>query len=334
MSLGFTEGMLDLGHKLGADRVAELCLSYQKAHPDFPVPKCISEKKLPVYKRDVKIERDGEIGIVMLRRPEVKNALCAQAVQELKAAFEELDADASIKGVVFTSYEGALSGADVNELAVLSTREEAEGICYKSHPVQKLIANMKKPVVAAVNGPVMGGGAEFCMICHARVVGPNLIFQQPEVNLGVIPGYGATQRLPRIVGVEKALELLRTAKAIGAEEACKIGWATGKPEADYVAAAKNLIRQHLAGKAKLTPVNPAPIAVPDPIPNVDLGHRSLLIDAILVNTIKKGLQLPLDEGLIVEAKGFADTKETIDADIGMKNFTTNGPRTPAAFMHE
>jgi enoyl-CoA hydratase/carnithine racemase len=134
--------------------------------------------------------------------------------------------------------------------------------------------------------------------------------------------------------VEKALELLRTAKAIGAEEACKIGWATGKPEADYVAAAKNLIRQHLAGKAKLTPVNPAPIAVPDPIPNVDLGHRSLLIDAILVNTIKKGLQLPLDEGLIVEAKGFADTKETIDADIGMKNFTTNGPRTPAAFMHE
>ena len=70
---------------------------------------------------------------------------------------------------------------------------------------------MKKPVVAAVDGPVMGGGAEFCMACHARVVGPNLMFGQPEVNLGIIPGYGATQRLPRLVGVERALELLRTA---------------------------------------------------------------------------------------------------------------------------
>ena len=95
MSLGFTEGMLDLGHKLGADRVAELCLGYQKAYPDFPVPKCIAEKKLPAYLRDVKIERDGDIAVVMVRRPEFKNALCMQTVQELKAAFEELDADAN-----------------------------------------------------------------------------------------------------------------------------------------------------------------------------------------------------------------------------------------------
>jgi enoyl-CoA hydratase / 3-hydroxyacyl-CoA dehydrogenase len=334
VSLGFTEGMLDLGHKLGADRVAEICLGYQKAHPDFPVPKCIVEKKLPAYLRDVKIERDGNIGIVMVRRPEFKNALCMQAVQELKVAFEELNADPKIQGVVFTGYEGALSGADINEFTSLNTREETEGICYKAHPVQKIIANMKKPVVAAVNGPVMGGGAEFCMACHARVAGPNLLFGQPEVNLGIVPGYGATQRLPRIVGVEKALELLRTARSIGAEEACKIGWVTGKPVADPIQAAKDLIKDHVAGKVKLAPVNPAPIAVPDPIPNVDLGHRSLLIDALLVNAVKKGLQLPLDDGLKVEAKAFADSKETIDADIGIKNFTANGPRTPAAFMHE
>jgi enoyl-CoA hydratase/3-hydroxyacyl-CoA dehydrogenase len=333
-SLGFSEGLLDYGHKLGADRVAELCLGFQKKFPDFPVPKCIVQKKLPVYLRDVKIERDGDIGVVMIRRPEFKNALCMQAVQELKVAFEELDADAKIKGVVFTGYEGALSGADINEFTSLSTREEAEGICYKAHPVQKMIANMKKPVVAAVNGPVMGGGAEFCMVCHARVTGPNLLFGQPEVNLGIIPGYGATQRLPRLVGVEKGLELLRTAKAIGAEEACKIGWATGKPVANPVQAAKDLIREHVAGKVRLTAINPAPVAVPDPIPSVELGHRSLVIDAILVNAVKKGLQLPLDEGLKVEARAFADSKETIDADIGIKNFTANGPRTPAAFMNE
>jgi len=189
-------------------------------------------------------------------------------------------------------------------------------------------------VVAAVDGPVMGGGAEFCMACHARVVGPNLAFAQPEVNLGIIPGYGATQRLPRLIGVEKALELLRTGRIVGAKEACALGWASGEPVADPVRAAINLIRDHIAGKVKLATVNPAPVAVPDPIPTVDIGHRSLLIDKILVNAVKQGLRLPLDEGLMIEAKSFADAKETVDADIGIKNFIQNGPRTPAAFMHE
>jgi enoyl-CoA hydratase/carnithine racemase len=334
MSLGFNEGTLDLGKKLGADKAAELCQAYAKANPGFPVPKCIAEKKLISYMRDVQIERDGDIGIVRIRRPEFRNALCAQAVQEIKAALEELNADTNIKGVVFTSYDGALSGADVNELASLTKREDTEGICYKAHPVQKFIADMKKPVVAAIDGPVMGGGAEFAMCCHARVVGPNLVFAQPEVNLGIIPGYGASQRLPRLVGVEKALELLRTGQAIGAKEACALGWATGEPVADFESAAKDLIRDHLAGKIKLAAVNPAPVAVPDPIPDIDIGHRSLAVDAILVDAVKRGVQLPLDEGLIVEAKAFADSKELVDASIGIENFTQNGPRTPAAFMHE
>jgi len=334
MSLGFSEGLLDYGHKLGADRVAELCLNFQKKFPGFPVPKCIAEKKLPKYLRDVRVERDGDIAVVRIFRPESKNALTMQTVQELHSAFKELDADAKIKGIVFTSYDGALSGADINEFTSLKTREATEGICYKAHPVQKLISGMKKPVVAAVDGPVMGGGAEFAMVCHARVVGPNLVFAQPEVNLGVIPGYGATQRLPRLIGVERALELLRTGRTVGAKEACSMGWAYGEPAKDPVQAAKALIREHLAGKVKLAPVDPAPIAVPDSIPNVELGHRSLTIDAILVNAVKQGLKLPLEEGLIVEAKAFADTKETVDADIGIKNFTMNGPRVPAVFMHE
>jgi enoyl-CoA hydratase/3-hydroxyacyl-CoA dehydrogenase len=334
MSLGFNEGMLDYGHKLGAKRVAELCLAYQKAHPDFPVPKSILQKKLPTYLRDVKIERDGNIAVAMIRRPEFRNALCMQTVQEIKAAFEEVKADPKVEGVVFTSYDGALSGADINELASLTRREDTEGICCKAHPVQKLMADMNKPIVAAVDGPVMGGGAEFAMSCHARVVGPNLLFGQPEVNLGIIPGYGATQRLPRLIGAERALELLRTGRTMGAKEACASGWAHGEPVADPVRAAKDLIRQHLAGKVKLAPVNPAPVAVPDPIPDVDIGHRSLAIDAILVGAAKRGLKLPLDEGLVVEAKAFADSKETIDASIGIENFIQNGPRTQAAFMHE
>lgn len=334
MSLGFNEGTLDLGKKLGAKKVAELCQAYHKSHPGFPVPKCVAGKKLPAYLRDVTIQRDSGIAVVTVRRPESKNALCMQTVQELKAAFESLDADSSVQGVVFTGFGGPLSGADINEFTSLTTREDTEGICYKAHPVQKVIANMKKPVVAAVDGPVMGGGAEFCMACHARVVGPNLAFAQPEVNLGIIPGYGATQRLPRLIGVEKALELLRTGRIVGAKEACALGWASGEPVADPVHAAMNLIRDHIAGKVKLATVNPAPVAVPDPIPTVDIGHRSLLIDKIVVNAVKQGLRLPLDEGLMIEAKSFADAKETVDADIGIKNFIQNGPRTPAAFMHE
>jgi enoyl-CoA hydratase / 3-hydroxyacyl-CoA dehydrogenase len=334
MALGFSEGLLDYGHKLGADRVAEICFAFKKSYPDFQVPKCIAERKLIPYLRDVKIERDGDIAVVMVRRPEFKNALCMQTVQELKVAFEELDADPKIQGVVFTGYEGALSGADINEFVSLNTREATEGICCQAHPVQKVIAGMKKPVVAALNGPVMGGGAEFAMACHARVTGPNLMFGQPEVNLGIIPGYGATQRLPRLVGVERALELLRTARTIGAKEACAIGWASGDPVADPVSASKDLIREHLAGRVKLAPVNSAPLAVPEPIPNLEIGHRSLLIDAILVDAVKRGVALPLDEGLMVEAKAFADTKETVDADIGIQNFIMNGARVPAAFMHE
>ena len=334
MSLGFNEGTLDLGKKLGAEKVAELCLKYAETHPGFPVPKCIAEKKLPTYLRDVKVDRDGDIAIVMICRPELKNALSMQTVQEIKTVMKKLNADSGIKGVVFTGYGGALSGADINEFTSLTTRKQAEGICTKAHPVQKVISGMKKPVVAALDGPVMGGGSEFSMVCHARVVGKNLLLAQPEVNLGIIPGYGATQRMPRIIGVEKALELLRTGRAIGAEEACAIGWACGDPVDDPVQAAKDLIREHAAGKVKLAPVDQAPVTVPDPIPDIDLGHRSLVVDALLVHAVKEGLRLPLDEGLLVEARAFADSKETVDADIGIKNFTQNGPRVPAAFMHE
>jgi enoyl-CoA hydratase / 3-hydroxyacyl-CoA dehydrogenase len=334
MSLGFNEGMLDLGHKMGADRVAEICFEYRKRFPEFPVPECIAGKCLITYLRDVKIETDGTIAIVRVRRPESRNALTMRTVQEIEAAFRQLDADPKVEGIVFTSYDGALSGADINEFTALTTRAEAVDICRKAHPVQKLIAGMAKPVVAAVDGPVMGGGAEFAMSCHARVVGRNLMFAQPEVNLGIIPGYGATQRLPRLIGIEPALELLRTGRTVGAKEACLLGWAYGSPVDDPVTEAKGLIRKHLAGEVKLAPVDASPVSVPDRLPDIDLGHRSLVIDAILVNAVKNGLQLPLDEGLIVEAEAFAESKETIDADIGIKNFTTNGPRVPAAFMHE
>ena len=94
------------------------------------------------------------------------------------------------------------------------------------------------------------------------------------------------------------------------------------------------MRDHLAGKVKLAPVDPRPVPIPAKLPRVDLGHRSLAIDEILVDVVRQGLALPLDKGLEVESRGFGRCKRTVDMDIGMKNFIQNGPRVPAAFLHE
>jgi enoyl-CoA hydratase / 3-hydroxyacyl-CoA dehydrogenase len=333
MSLGFNDGMLELGKKVGAERIAQICAAYAKEHPGFPVPKCVTQKRLPDYLRDVTIKRDGDIAVVTVRRPEAKNALALQTVQELKTAFKELDADPNIKGVVFTGFGGALAGADINELAAAKTDKECENICFAAYPVQEFMAGMKKPVVAAVDGPVMGGGAEFSMACHARVVGKNLILAQPETNLGAIPGYGGTQRLPRLIGVERALQILRAGRQVKAAEACEWGWAYGQPAEDRIAAAKELLRKHIAGEVKLATVDPAPVSLPDPLPSVDIGHRSRAIDAILMDAVQ-ALKLPLSEGLRVEGVCFGRCRNTMDYEIGFKNFMEKGPRVPAVFEHK
>jgi enoyl-CoA hydratase/3-hydroxyacyl-CoA dehydrogenase len=127
---------------------------------------------------------------------------------------------------------------------------------------------------------------------------------------------------------------LRTGRPIGAKEACEWGWATGQPETDVVGAAKDLLRQHFDGKVNLTAVNPEPLTFPAEVPKLDIGHHSLAVDAILMNVLRDGLTKPLADGLEVEVAGFARCKETVDYNIGMTNFIQNGPRVPAAFMHE
>jgi enoyl-CoA hydratase/carnithine racemase len=255
-------------------------------------------------------------------------------MRELDETFAALEADAGVRGIVVTSFDGALAGADITELAALKDVAACEASSSTGQRVLDHVAASKKPVVAAVDGPVMGGGAELSMACHARVVGPQLALAQPEVNLGIIPGYGGTQRLPRLVGLERALEVLRAGRTVSAREACEWGWATGEPVADPVAAAKALVRDHLRGKVALAPVDPRPMAVPARLPEVDLGHRSLAIDEILVDVVVRGVSLPLHEGLALESRGFGRCKRTVDMDIGMKNFIQNGPRVPAVFLNE
>jgi len=334
MALGFSKGLLELAGDLGADRVHELCTTYAAKNPGFPVTDSIANKQLVALRTKVKVERQNDIGFVRVFRPEVKNALSSQTIGEIGDAFDELLADAAIAGIVFTSYDGSLAGADINELASLTTPEECMDICRATRPVQDKIASAGKPVVAAVDGPVMGGGAEFSMTCHARVVGPALALAQPEVNLGIIPGYGGTQRLPRLIGLERANQMLREATTLGAADACALGWATGEPTADIEAAAIALIRAHLAKETTLAPVNPEPMPVPETLPETRLGHRSRVIDDILADVMLRGLQLPLADGLELETQGFGRCSATVDMDVGMKNFMQNGPRVPALFLHE
>jgi len=314
--------------------VARVCETYAARHPGFAVPASISARRLARFHRDVRVSREGPVAILTIQRPEVKNALSASTMREIREAIESLSADAGVGGIVLTGFAGALAGADINELAALPTPEACEAMCLAGYAILGLIARLPKPVVAAVDGPVLGGGAEISMACHARVVGRSLLLGQPEVNLGIIPGYGGTQRLPRLVGVERALDLLRTGRTIGAADACAWGWATGDPSDDPVKTASDLIKAHLAGQRSIRPIDPAPLTVPDRLPVVDLGHHSLAIDAILVDVVRRGVTRPLDEGLRIEASGFGACKRTVDMDIGMKNFIQNGPRVPAIFLHE
>lgn len=333
-ALGFREGLVDLAESLGADRVADLCEAYAARNPGFEVPPSIASRKLASFRRHVKVERDGDVAVVTVRRPEVKNALNAATMGEIRDVVVSLGADAGVAGIVLTGFGGALAGADINELAALPTPEACEAMCKSGYAVLDAVAQCPKPVVAAVDGPVLGGGSELSMACHARVVGKGLMLGQPEVNLGIIPGYGGTQRLPRLIGLERGLDLLRTGRAIGAADACAWGWATGAPADDPVQAAKDLIKAHRKGTATIAPLSPAPVAVPASLPTVALGHHSLAIDAILVDVVRRGVARPLDEGLLIEAAGFGACKRTVDTDIGMKNFMQNGPRVPAAFLHE
>jgi len=333
-ALGFSQGLLDLAAELGADRVHEICTTYAAANPGFEVPRSIRDRVPIDFKRNLQVTRDGDLATVMIKRPEVLNALNDQTMNELGAVFDELEADDTVAGIIVTSYGGSLAGADINELAALPTPAEAADKCRRGHKILRRIENCPKPVVAAIDGPVLGGGAELSMACHARVVGSGLMLGQPEVNLGIIPGYGGTQRLPRLIGVARAAELLRTAGTIGAKEACALGWAEGEPAADPVAAAKAVLKSHLSGKVEIKRLNTGPLQVPETLAPVDIGHRSLAIDRILTDTLFAGLASDLDDGLEIEAQAFARCKETVDYDIGMSNFIQNGPRVPAVFMHE
>lgn len=169
------------------------------------------------------IEADG-IAVVTVNRPDKLNALNATVIGELAEVAKQIGDDPAVRGVIITGAgsKAFVAGADIGELLEVDERS-GEGLSERGNRAFLTIEQLLKPVVAAVNGFALGGGCELAMACHIRFAAPNARFGQPEVKLGLIPGYGGTVRLPRLIGRGRALELLMTGGMIDAEEAHRIG---------------------------------------------------------------------------------------------------------------
>ena len=242
------------------------------------------------------LAREGAVATLTVNRPEKLNALDAATLSELGAAFRELEADADVQAVVLTGAgeKAFVAGADINELArqtPLSGKETSR----RGQVLFRSIELFAKPVVAAVNGFALGGGCELALACHVRIASENASFGLPEVSLGIIPGYGGTQRLARHVGRGRAIEMTLTAQRISAEEAYRIGLVNRVvPSPKLLDEAKQLVGAMLKN---------GPVAV-----------RAAL------EAIQHGLEMTLDEGLVLEANLFGVVSSTDDMHEGLKAF--------------
>jgi enoyl-CoA hydratase len=242
------------------------------------------------------LERDGAIAIVTINRPKVLNALNTQTVDELRRAMLELQHDPEVRVVILTGAgdKSFVAGADINELAVQTPtggREHA----LAGQQVFDAIENLGKPVIAAINGYALGGGCELAMACTLRVAADSAKLGQPEIGLGLMPGYAGTQRLPRLIGKGQALELVLTGAPIAAAEAYRIGLVNRVvPAGELMAEAKKLAAQ-LAKSA--------PIAM-----------------RYIINAIHKGAEMPFAEACQYEATLFGLVASTEDMREGTKAF--------------
>jgi enoyl-CoA hydratase len=242
------------------------------------------------------LERDGAIAIVTVNRPKVLNALNALTLDELRRVVLDLKQDDSVRAVVLTGAgeKAFVAGADINELAVQTPTGGREHALTGQH-VFDLIENLGKPVIAAINGYALGGGCELAMACTLRIAADTAKIGQPEINLGIIPGYAGTQRLSRLVGKGKAMELILTGAPIGAVEAERIGLVNRVvPAADLMNDAKRLAS--------------------------DLAKNAPIAMRYIINAINKGLEMPFAEGCVFEATLFGLVASTDDMREGTKAF--------------
>src|SRR6202012_5127367 len=245
---------------------------------------------------NVLYEKKGAIAYVTVNRPKVLNALNTPTWTDLHAAFEEAKADASVRGVILTGAgdKAFIAGADISELADVDAYGAEESSRF-GQSVLDLVENLGKPVIAAINGFALGGGCETAMACTIRIAAEHAKFGQPEVKLGLLPGGGGTQRLPRLVGKGRALQLILTGETISAQEAYRIGLVNEVvPAAGLIERAEAILQQIAAN---------APIAV------------TLALDAT-----HRGLETSQSQGLALEASYFGICASTDDKQEGTAAF--------------
>ena len=173
---------------------------------------------------NVLLEKKGPYAVATIHRPEALNALNSQVLADLAELLDTVEADEEIRVLVITGAgeKAFVAGADIGEMSTL-TKAEGEAFGKKGNDIFRRLETLPIPTIAAVNGFALGGGCELSMSCDIRICADTAVFGQPEAGLGITPGFGGTQRLPRIVGISKAMELILTAKVIGAAEAKAIG---------------------------------------------------------------------------------------------------------------
>jgi enoyl-CoA hydratase len=245
---------------------------------------------------NVLYETKGPIAYVTVNRPEVLNALDTDTWGDLERAFEEALEDPAVRGVILTGAgeKAFIAGADISELAEI-TAVEAQKSSHFGQSVLDLIENLGKPVIAAVNGFALGGGCETAMACTIRVASEKAKFGQPEVTLGLLPGGGGTQRLPRLVGKGRALQLILSGEIISAQEAYRIGLVNEVvPPAELIPRAEAILHRILAN---------APIAI-----------------RLSLEAVNKGVETSQDEGLALEASFFGLCAGTEDKKEGTSAF--------------
>ena len=213
---------------------------------------------------NLKVDHTEGILTISISRPEALNALNLKTLSELIIVLQQTYQQADHKGIILTGdgEKAFVAGADIKELAAL-TREQAFAFAQNGQRLFKLIEDCPKPVIAAVNGYALGGGCELAMACHIRIASDDAKFGQPEVNLGIIPGYGGTQRLTQLVGRGKALELMMTGEMISAQEAQSIGLVNHVVHQDEL--------MNVAGKIMSRILRNGPLAVTNVIKSVNAG---------------------------------------------------------------
>jgi len=246
-------------------------------------------------------EKRDAIAIITINRPAVRNALNSATVRELGAAFEQAKNDTSVRVVILTGAgeKAFVAGADINELAV-QTPAGGKEYALAGQGVFNSIENLGKPVIAAVNGFALGGGCELAMACTFRIASDNAQLGQPEVKLGIIPGYAGSQRLPRLVGKGPAMQILLTGDMVPAAEALRIGLVNQVvPQAELIPTAEAIAKKIIAN---------APLAV-----------------KFAMEAVNRGMEMTTDEGQFVEATLFGLCCATEDMKEGTKAFLEKRP---------